>query len=99
MHCTAFSLACLAGLALVGCVTPQANPTQRRPQDSAVVTTTPEEMEAAILEETKKTAAEQLGCPVEDVRMRCTNHDAQGGCVAVQAKGCEKTLDYSFGSE
>ena len=64
-----------------------------------MVTTTPAEMEAAILEETKKTAAEQLGCPVEDVRMRCTNHDAQGGCVAVQAKGCDKTLDYSFGSE
>ncbi len=60
---------------------------------------TPDEVNAEILTDAKQSAAEQLACPIDQVLMRCTKLDAHGGCVAVQAKGCDKTLDYEFGSE
>jgi hypothetical protein len=56
-------------------------------------------MEVNILAETRKTAAAELDCPSEELLVSCTARDAHGGCVAISAKGCGKSLDYSFGNE
>jgi len=50
-----------------------------------------------VLLETKKSAAEQLECPIEEVRVMCKTKDADGMCTAVRAWGCDKELEYSFG--
>jgi hypothetical protein len=66
-------------------------------------TPTPQSTTAAIEEdvvrETRKTAAEQLECPAEELAVTCTKRDVHGGCIAIQAKGCGKVLDYDFGNE
>ena len=56
-------------------------------------------MEDSIMAETRKTAAAELECPSEELIVSCTARDAHGGCVAISAKGCGKSLDYSFGNE
>ena len=62
-------------------------------------TATASEVEASVLAEAKKTAVEQLQCPAEEVTVSCTRHDVHGGCVAVQARGCGRTLEYDFGND
>jgi hypothetical protein len=52
-----------------------------------------------ILMDSKKAAAEQLDCPLEQVRIMCKTRDADGMCSAVRAYGCDKELEYSFGGE
>ncbi len=62
-------------------------------------TPTPAEVEASVLAEAKKTAVEQLQCTEEETTVSCARHDVHGGCVAVQARGCGRTLEYDFGNE
>ncbi|MBM4280917.1 MAG: hypothetical protein FJ137_09185 [Deltaproteobacteria bacterium] len=62
-------------------------------------TATPAEVEASVLAEAKKTSVEQLQCTDEETTVSCTRHDVHGGCVAVQARGCGRTLEYDFGNE
>jgi hypothetical protein len=52
-----------------------------------------------ILMDSKRAAAEQLDCPLEQVRIMCKTRDADGMCSAVRAYGCDKELDYSFGGD
>lgn len=71
------------------------------PEDDQPVEVVREELGPAddegVLEETKKSAAEQLECPIEEVRVMCKTKDADGMCTAVRAWGCDKELEYSFG--
>ena len=86
----------VVGLLSISCATPPPPPPAAA---AAPVQTSAEAMEADIMRETKKTAAAELQCPEDQLLVTCTTYDALGGCVAIQAKGCDKTLDYSFGSE
>lgn len=56
-----------------------------------------DEMDKDILAQTLETAAKEMDCPKDQLIARCTLHDAQGGCTAINVRGCEKTLDYQFG--
>jgi hypothetical protein len=58
-----------------------------------------QEMEQDILAQTRKSAAEQLQCPEDEINVQCTKHDRHSGCIAVQVRGCDKILDYDFGNE
>jgi hypothetical protein len=69
------------------------------PTVAAPNTPTAAEVEANVLAEAKKTAVDQLQCPEEEVTVSCTKHDAHGGCIAVQARGCGRTLEYDFGND
>ena len=48
--------------------------------------------------EVKKSAAEQLSCPIEQVNIICLRRDADGECVAIKADGCDKSFEYDFGN-
>lgn len=86
-------------IALGGCASPPP-PVASTPIEP---TPTPQSTTAAIeddvVRETRKTAAEQLECPAEELVVTCTKRDVHGGCIAIQAKGCGKVLDYDFGNE
>lgn len=69
------------------------------PTEAQSNTATAAEVEADVLAEAKKTAVEQLQCAAEEVTVSCTRHDVHGGCIAVQARGCGKTLEYDFGND
>lgn len=91
----------IASLTLVGaCASAPEKPVASAPIEP---TPTPQSTAAAIeegvLRETRKTAAEQLECPAEELVVTCTKRDVHGGCIAIQAKGCGKVLDYDFGNE
>lgn len=91
----------LVGAALaLSCATAKKakRPRNPKPPEAAAQPTT-EEMDKDILAQTKQTASEQLDCPVDQLIARCTDHDAQGGCIAINVRGCEKTLDYQFGTD
>ncbi|HEY1100536.1 MAG TPA: hypothetical protein VGF99_16465 [Myxococcota bacterium] len=79
-----------------GCASAEKKPA---PKAAAPATTSMEAMEADVMRETRKTAAAELQCPEDQLLVQCTGRDALGGCVSIQAKGCDKTLDYSFGAE
>jgi hypothetical protein len=86
--------------AAAACASAPEKPATRTPIEP---TPTPQSTTAAIEEdvirETRKTAAEQLECPAEELSVTCTKRDVHGGCIAIQAKGCGKVLDYDFGNE
>jgi predicted component of type VI protein secretion system len=71
----------------------------RVPKEEKVKITTEEEMNSSVMIDAKKTVAESLGCPIEEVNLRCTAHDSHGGCTAVQGRGCDKVMEYSFGGD
>ena len=81
----------------MSCATPVEKPTPPAPPSQAQ--TSADAMELDVMRETRKTAAAELQCPEEQLLVTCTGRDALGGCVAIQAKGCEKTLEYSFGAQ
>jgi hypothetical protein len=81
---------------LSACATPPPPPAPK-PAPSPVSSS--EAMEDDIARETRKTAAAELDCPAEQLIVTCTQRDSLGGCVAIQARGCDKTLEYSFGNE
>jgi hypothetical protein len=82
------------------CAAAPSKPVGRTPIEP---TPTPQSTTAAIeddvVRETTRTAAEQLECPAEQLVVTCTKRDVHGGCIAIQAKGCGKVLDYDFGNE
>ncbi len=82
----------------VACATPAEKPAPPPPPPPSA-TSTSAEMEAHVMTETKKTAAAELQCPQEELIITCTGRDSLGGCVSIQARGCDKTLEYNFGSE
>jgi hypothetical protein len=69
------------------------------PVEAKSNTPTAAEVEADVMIEAKKTAIEQLQCTEEEVTVSCTRRDVHGGCVAVQARGCGRTLEYDFGND
>ena len=100
-------IASLAAVSLVvasfvaGCATHDAKRTHSvpAPTEEKSNTATAAEVEADVLAEAKKTAIEQLQCTADEVTVSCTRHDVHGGCIAVQARGCGKTLEYDFGND
>lgn len=68
------------------------------PETSESAAPSTAEMDKDILAQTTETASKELDCPKEQLIARCTQHDAQGGCIAINVRGCEKTLDYQFGA-
>lgn len=68
------------------------------PEATASETPSTQELDKDILAQTTETAAKELGCPKEQLIARCTQHDAQGSCIAINVRGCDKTLDYQFGA-
>ena len=42
---------------------------------------------------------QQLECPKDQVLVRCIDHDRTGECIAVTAKGCEREIEYRFGTD
>ncbi len=78
------------------CATPPPPPAAK-PAPSPVSSS--EAMEDDIARETRKTAAAEMQCPAEQLIITCTLRDSLGGCVAIQARGCDKTLEYNFGNE
>ena len=85
----------------LSCATTPKKKHKRPKPPEQVQSTTPstEEMDKSILDQTLDTAAKELECPKDQLLARCTKHDAQGGCIAVNVKGCDKTLDYQFGGD
>ncbi len=81
---------------LSACATP---PPPAPPKPAASPVSSNEAMEDDIARETRKTAAAELSCPAEQLIITCTSRDSLGGCVAIQARGCDKTLEYNFGNE
>jgi hypothetical protein len=49
--------------------------------------------------EVKKAVSEQLECPVEQLSVLCTERDRSGECIAVRGLGCEREIEYKFGSD
>jgi hypothetical protein len=49
-------------------------------------------------DEVRKSAAEQLECPEDQIVVQCTERDRDGNCIAVRAIGCEKQFEYQFGT-
>ena len=49
--------------------------------------------------EVRKSAAEQLECPEDQLLMQCTAWDRDRQCIAVRATGCDKSFEYQFGTE
>ncbi len=97
MRCSSL-VAVIALLAAASCVTAEKKPPPP-PLPPQATSPTTAGMEAGILADTKKTAAEQMECPIDDLIARCTTLDAQGGCVAIEVRGCDKVLQYNFGVE
>jgi hypothetical protein len=88
------------GLLLAACASPTKQaPSVATPKQATSNDVDPAALEANVLEEAKKTAVTQLECPAEEVSVTCTRHDVHGGCVAVQARGCGRTLEYDFGND
>ncbi|MDP2339942.1 MAG: hypothetical protein Q8O67_03205 [Deltaproteobacteria bacterium] len=87
------------GLSLWGCATPEKGTPLRTPKQEEVKITTEAEMNSSVMIDAKKTVAESLGCPIDEVTLRCTAHDSHGGCTAVQGRGCDKVMEYSFGGD
>jgi hypothetical protein len=89
------------GLVVGACAAPPKKkaPLVPAPTMAAPTSATAAELEASVLSEAKKTAVQQLECSDEEVTVSCTKHDVQGGCIAVQARGCGRTLEYDFGNE
>ncbi len=56
------------------------------------------EIEEKVEKDTRASASKELDCPEDQIVIQCTQKDNHGGCVALQAKGCNKTLEYSFGN-
>lgn len=50
----------------------------------------------AHLEDVRKNAAEQLGCPLEQVTVSCVRRNLAGSCITVRAVGCDQTFEYQF---
>jgi hypothetical protein len=94
----------VASLGVVGCfvatscAVPEAAHRSSRPRPASSSLST-EEVDASVLAEARKTAAQTLECPDDAVTVTCTRRDLHGGCVAVEARGCDKMLDYDFGNE
>ncbi len=100
-----FIVAIVVALVVVvvgACATPEAKAPKRPPPPPdapGAMASETDAMEASVMEETRKTAAAQLECPAEELLVSCTARDAHGGCVSISAKGCGKSLEYSFGNE
>jgi len=94
-------LVCASSSALSACASAPKKAGRNVPPPTVAAPNTPTaaEVEANVLAEAKKTAVEQLQCPEDDVTVSCTKHDAHGGCIAVQARGCSRTLEYDFGND
>ncbi len=92
---------CAAMLLGAGCASTKAKKAKaiRIPPEGTSSTTATAEMEDSVMVETRKTAAAEMECPAEELLVTCTRRDGTGGCVAIQAKGCGKTLEYSFGND
>jgi len=88
----------LLTLLSVACATPPEK-APAPPTAPPTSTSTSAEMEEHVMTETKKTAAAELQCPEEQLIITCTGRDSLGGCVSIQARGCDKTLEYNFGNE
>jgi hypothetical protein len=86
---------------IAGCATQEAKKPRGVPSPPQAQSNTPSaaEVEAQVIAEAKKTAVEQLQCAADEVSVTCTRHDVHGGCIAVQARGCGKTLEYDFGND
>jgi hypothetical protein len=84
--------------ALVACCTSAPKRT-RRTSPRRPPAPTPAAVEETVLREAARTAAEQLQCPVEQVSSICIKRDVHGGCIAIEARGCDKRLEYDFGNE
>jgi hypothetical protein len=93
--------AVVATLVIVGaCASAPPKPVASTPiEPTPTPQTTSAAIEEDVVRETRKTAAEQLECPAEELAVTCTKRDVHGGCIAIQAKGCGKVLDYDFGNE
>jgi type IV pilus biogenesis protein CpaD/CtpE len=94
-------VALVAALSVAGCATHDARKNHGVPAPTEEKSNTPTtaEVDADVLVEAKKTAVEQLQCTADEVTVSCTRHDVHGGCIAVQARGCGKTLEYDFGND
>jgi len=91
---------CVSVMLGVACATPTTKTRAIRiPPEGTSSTTATAEMEDSVMVETRKTAAAEMECPAEELLVTCTRRDGTGGCVAIQAKGCGKTLEYSFGND
>lgn len=53
----------------------------------------------AVSVEIRKAVSEQMGCPVEELSIICTERDRSGECIAVRALGCDKELELKFGND
>ena len=53
-----------------------------------------------VTDEIKQAVSEQLGgCPVEQITIICTEKDRSGECIAVRGLGCDKEIEYKFGTD
>jgi hypothetical protein len=84
--------------ALLACSTSAPKRTRRAPPRRPPAPT-PAAVEETVLREATTTAANELQCPVAEVSSVCTRRDVHGGCVAIQARGCGKIVDYDFGND
>ncbi len=92
----------IATLVLVGAVlacSTSAPKRTRRASPRRPPAPTPAAVEETVLREAAAAAANELQCPVAEVSSVCTRRDVHGGCVAIEARGCGKVLDYDFGNE
>jgi hypothetical protein len=54
----------------------------------------------AVTEEVKQAVSEQLGgCPIDKITIICTEKDRSGECIAVRGLGCDKEIEYKFGTD
>lgn len=96
----AIAIAIAIGSVVTACSTPATRSTAPTPIEPLTTpTSTAATIEDEVARETRKTAAEQLECPEDQLTVACTRRDVHGGCIAIQAKGCGKVLDYDFGNE
>lgn len=53
----------------------------------------------AVSVEIRKAVSEQMGCPIEQLNIICTERDRSGECIAVRALGCDKEMELKFGND
>ncbi|OGQ13537.1 MAG: hypothetical protein A2138_15960 [Deltaproteobacteria bacterium RBG_16_71_12] len=53
----------------------------------------------AVSVEIRKAVSEQMGCPLEQLNIICTERDRSGECISVRALGCDKELELKFGND
>lgn len=53
----------------------------------------------AISDEVRQAVSQQLECPADQLNIICVQRDRSGECISVRALGCDKEIEYKFGTD